>query len=92
MTDRRLGPLAMLVWGGLGATLTEGVRLKNIVTIATPSMPDLTVEYGLMMAAFIVTGALFTVYYRPASVLKAIYIGAGWPAILSAAGQALPRG
>jgi len=82
----------MLVYGALGSLLPEALRWKNLVTqdvTIAPPMPSWA--YVVVTFVFVGIGAFFTLAYRPESRIKAVYIGAGWPAILSAASTAVPK-
>ena len=73
---------ATLAWGAFGAILPEVVRLYRIVQSDNPVF-DFPPKYFPISFIFALFAGILTITFRPEKELKAIWIGASFPVIVS---------
>ena len=77
----------LFLWGCLGSVLTELIRLYRILSTGAGRsrlQMKLTWPYVLISLVFSVLGGVLTVAWAPESVLKAVWVGASVPLVISA--------
>jgi len=78
-------------WGMFGSVLPEFLRFVKIV-FAGSALPHLNwILYGLFSVGVALFGGLFSIAWEPESRLKAVWVGASFPALVGALIQTPPR-